>query len=154
MKGFIVEHIKSIQQPITKYKSHNAQRCMSNTFFGNDVLECYSNKKETYLSKKKQMAELSNPWKPEFVGTYTKKMDECRSGDDILKALKQIEHEMDLIPDTKQFVNAIRKAASLRDYSVCFKIFDTAKTLHQVDVHLYTAMIWNCCQQRTVSSLN
>ena len=123
-------------------------------FFGNDVLEHSLNKKETYLNKKKQMTELSNEWNPQFQGKYTKKMESCKSSDDILQTLTDIETELGSIPDCLQYVNAIKKSASIREYSTCQKIFETAKELQKVDVNLYGIMIWVCSQQRTTQSLD
>eukprot|EP01084_Bolivina_argentea_P046983 86538_1 len=104
----------------------------SNVFFENDILQHSLDKKEAFLSKKKQTAEISNEWNPQFLGKYTKKMETCKSGDDIMKTLKDIENEIDKIPDTIQYVNAIRKAASLREYNVCFKIFNIAKEYQKI----------------------
>ena len=123
-------------------------------FFGNDVMDRSLNKKEAYLSKKKQMTELSNEWNPQFQGKYTKKMETCKSSDDIMVALKEIETELGSIPDTVQYVNAIKKAASIKQYSTCFKIFETAKELQRVDLSLYGIMIWVCAQQRSAISLD
>ena len=104
------------------------------------------------MSKTRQTAE-QHPWNPELRGQYTSQITDCKSGEEILGSLKSIESEMGVIPDIKQFTFAIRKAASLSDYSTSFRIFETAKELQRVDVSLYTLMIWVCAQQRTVQSL-
>ena len=104
------------------------------------------------------MAELSFEYAPagadSFQGQYTRHMAECQSGADIITALKRIECEMDTLPDTKQYINAIRRAVALREYKTCFEIFAVAKELQVIDLSLFGTMIWVCAQQRSVRSLN
>ena len=100
--------------------------------------------------KKKQMNESSNEWRPTFAGKYSVKMSKCKSVDEIFEILKQIECEIGTLPDMISYINAIRKAADLKDYSGCFRVFESAKSVQRVDVSLYTAMIWVCSQQQNI----